>query len=41
MPDYKLSFDEEKDQLVSYNRKGQKAKKAEFDNQMKLLFKPT
>ena len=41
MPDYKLSFDEEKDQLVCYNRKGSKAAKAQFDDQMKTLFKPS
>ena len=41
MPDYKLSFNEEKDQLVCYNRKGSKAAKAQFDDQMKTLFKPS
>jgi len=40
MPDYKLSFDEEKDQVTFYNRKGNKAAKAQFDDQMKELFMP-
>lgn len=41
MPDYRVIYDTEKDQLVFYNRKGGKAAKAQFDDQMKTLFKPT
>ena len=37
-PDYRLRYDTEKDQLTFYNRKGEKARKAEFDDQMKMLF---
>ena len=38
MPDYKLSFDEAKDQLTCYNRKGSKAAKAQFDDEVKKIF---
>lgn len=41
MPDYRVNYDSEKDQLVFYNRKGSKAAKAQFDDQMKTLFKPS
>lgn len=41
LPDYKMEYDAEKDQLVFYNRKGSKAAKAQFDDQMKTLFKPS
>jgi len=41
LPDYKMSYDAEKDQLVFYNRKGSKAAKVQFDDQMKTLFKPS
>jgi len=37
-PDYRMRYFSEKDQLVFYNRKGKKAAKAEFDDQMKMLF---
>lgn len=40
MPDYRVIYDAEKDQLVFYNRKGSKAAKAQFDDQMKTLFTP-
>jgi plasmid replication initiation protein len=40
MPDYRLHFESDKDQLTVYNRKGRKAAKAQFDDQMKKLFKP-
>ena len=35
-----MSFNEEKDQIVFYSRKGSKAAKAQFDDQMKTLFTP-
>ena len=38
LPGYRMKFDSNKDQLIFYNRKGIKAAKAEFDDQMKLLF---
>ena len=38
LPDYKMRFSNDKDQLIFYNRKGVKAAKAEFDDQMKMLF---
>jgi len=38
LPDYKMRFSNDKDQLIFYNRKGMKAAKAEFDDQMKMLF---
>lgn len=41
MPDYRATYDAEKDQLVFYNRKGSKAAKAQFDDQIKTLFKPS
>lgn len=37
-PDYRVRYDTDKDQLIFYSRKGVKAAKAEFDDQMKLLF---
>ena len=37
-PDYRLRYNAEKDQLIFYSRKGIKAAKAEFDDQMKMLF---
>jgi len=41
MPDYRFNYDAEKDQVVFYSRKGNKAAKAHFDDQMKTLFKPS
>lgn len=38
MPDYRMNFDLEKDQLCFYNRKSKKAAQAEFKDQMKALF---
>ena len=38
LPDYSMDYDGEKDQLVFYNRKGSKAAKAKFDDQIKQLF---
>ena len=35
-----MKFNSETDQLTFYNRKGGKAAKAKFDDQMKTLFKP-
>jgi len=40
LPDYRIKFDVEKDQLIFYNRDGNKAAKAEFDDAMKLLHTP-
>jgi len=40
MPDYRINYDSDKDQLVFYNRKGGKAAKAQFDDQLKQLFNP-
>ncbi len=40
LPGYTMTFDSESNQLVFYNRKGSKAAKAFFDEQMKGLFKP-
>jgi plasmid replication initiation protein len=40
LPGYRVVYNGEKDQLTFYNRKGNKAAKAEFDEQMKDLFKP-
>jgi len=40
LPDYTMDYDNEKDQLVFYNRRGNKAAKAQFDDQLKQLFKP-
>jgi len=37
-PDYRLRYNAEKDQLIFYSRKGIKAAKSEFDEQMKMLF---
>lgn len=41
LPGYRMTFDDDKNQLVFYNRKGSKAAKAQFDDQMKTLFKPS
>lgn len=41
LPGYRLSYSSEKDQLTFYNRKGNKAAKAEFDDQMQQLFQPS
>jgi len=38
LPDYKMRFDNNKNLFIFYNRKGIKAAKSEFDDQMKLLF---
>lgn len=38
MPDYRVNYDAEKDQLVFYNQKGSKAAKAQFNDQMKMFF---
>ena len=40
LPDYRLSYNSEKDQLIVYNRNGKKAAKAMFDDDIKQLFKP-
>ena len=40
LPGYTMNFDNDADQLIFYNRKGRKAGKAKFDDQMKQLFKP-
>jgi len=37
-PEYRLRYNSEKDQFMFYSRKGIKAAKAEFDDQMKMLF---
>ena len=37
-PDYRLRYDSAKDQLTFYSRKGNKAAKAMFDDQIKMLF---
>jgi len=37
-PDYRLRYNAKKDQITFYGRKGAKAAKAEFDDQMKMLF---
>lgn len=39
LPDYRMQYNAEKDQVVFYNRKGGKAAKAQFDDDMKQLFK--
>ena len=39
LPDYTMSFNAEKNQIVFYNRKGNKAAKEQFNGQMKMLFK--
>jgi len=41
LPGYTMSFDVESNQLIFYNRKGNKAAKAQFDDQMKELFMST
>ncbi len=40
LPDYRMRYSIEKDQVIFYNRKGGKAAKAQFDDDMKQLFKP-
>ena len=40
LPDYRISYNDEKDQVIFYNRKGGKAAKARFDDDIKQLFKP-
>lgn len=40
LPDYKMRFNSENNQLIFYNRKGSKAAKAIFDDEVKQLFKP-
>lgn len=40
LPGYSIKYIPEKDQIVFYNRKGNKAAKAQFDDQMKELFTP-
>jgi len=40
LPDYRMKFNAEKDQLTFYNRDGNKAAKAEFDDAMKVLYAP-
>lgn len=39
LPSYRLTFNDEKGQIVFYNRKGTKAAKAQFDAQVQMLFK--
>ncbi len=41
LPDYRMRYNDEKDQVIFYNRKGGKAAKAQFDDDMKQLFKPS
>lgn len=41
LPGYRMAYNSEKDQLTFYNRKGNKAAKAKFDDDIKQLFKPT
>ncbi len=38
LPDYLMSFNAEKNLLIFYNRKGNKAAKTQFDDQVKMLF---
>jgi len=38
LPDYRIRYNDEKDQLIFYNRKGGKAAKAQFDDDIKQLF---
>jgi len=40
LPDYRMRYNDEKDQIIFYNRKGGKAAKAQFDDDIKQLFKP-
>jgi len=41
LPDYRMRYNDEKDQVIFYNRKGGKAAKAQFDDDIKQLFKPS
>lgn len=41
LPSYRLTFNDEKNQIVFFNRKGVKAAKAQFDNEVKKLFQPS
>lgn len=41
LPGYTMNFSSDNDQLTFYNRKGGKAAKAQFDDQIKQLFKPS
>ena len=41
LPDYRMSLDSEKDQIVFYNRKGSKAAKVQFDDEVRKLFQPS
>jgi len=40
LPGYRMTYDAKKGQVTFYNRKGNKAAKAQFDDQMKELFAP-
>ena len=40
LPGYRLTFDDEKNQIYFYNRDGSKAAKAKFDDDIKQLFNP-
>jgi len=40
LPDYRMKFDADRDQLIFYNRAGSKAAKADFDDEMRKLFAP-
>jgi len=40
LPDYRISYNDEKDQVIFYNRKGGMAAKAQFDDDIKQLFQP-
>lgn len=40
LPDYRMNYDAEKDQVVFYSRKGGKAAKAQFNDDIEQLFKP-
>lgn len=41
LPDYRMRYNDEKNQVIFYNRKGGKAAKAQFDDDIKQLFKPS
>jgi len=41
LPDYKIRYLSDKDQVIFFNRKGKKAAKAEFDAAIKTMFQPT
>jgi len=41
LPDYRMRYDSDKDQVTFFNRKGVKAAKAEFDDAIKSMFQPT